>query len=77
MLISINFRFLFMTTGTKVMMSIRDDDVVYNPLPLYHSAGGILGIGTVMLGGMTTAIRKKFSASNFWTDCIKYECTVR
>lgn len=20
-------------------------------------------------------IRKKFSASNFWLDCIKYECT--
>lgn len=22
------------------------------------------------------ALRKKFSASNFWSDCIKYDCTV-
>ena len=26
--------------------------------------------------GCTTALRRKFSASNFWTDCIRYECTV-
>ena len=25
---------------------------------------------------MTVVIRKKFSASRFWDDCIKYNCTV-
>lgn len=24
---------------------------------------------------MTAVIRKKFSASNFWKDCVKYNCT--
>lgn len=30
-----------------------------------------------MLQGMTIVIRKKFSASHFWEDCVKYNCTVR
>jgi solute carrier family 27 (fatty acid transporter), member 1/4 len=38
-------------------------------------AGGMLGVGCVLLFGLTMALRKKFSASNFWTDCIKYKCT--
>lgn len=38
-------------------------------------AGGMLGVGIVLLFGITMALRKKFSASNFWTDCIKYNCT--
>ena len=29
-----------------------------------------------LLGGCTTVLRKKFSASNFWKDCVKYKCTV-
>lgn len=46
-------------------------------LSRYHSAAGILGIGQTMIRGCTAVIRKKFSASNFWKDCVKYECTVQ
>lgn len=35
-----------------------------------------MGIGQCVLHGMTVVIRKKFSASRFWDDCIKYNCTV-
>ena len=45
-------------------------------LPLYHTNGGVLGAGQMIFSGATLAIRDKFSASNFWTDCIKYQCTV-
>lgn len=55
---------------------MRPDDVVYDCLPLYHSAGNIVGIGQCVLHGMTVVIRKKFSASRFWDDCIKYNCTI-
>lgn len=41
------------------------------------SAGNIVGIGQCLLQGMTIVIRKKFSASHFWEDCVKYNCTVR
>ena len=48
----------------------------YDPLPLYHSAGGVVGIGLMMIFGATVVIRPKFSVRNFWTDCIKYKCNV-
>lgn len=67
---------MFMAMGCNKMLGIRNDDVVYNPLPLYHTAGGMVGVGNVLIAGVTMAIRKKFSASNFWSDCIKYDCTV-
>lgn len=35
-----------------------------------------MGVGQCLLHGMTVVIRKKFSASRFWDDCIKYNCTV-
>ncbi|CAI5794436.1 long-chain fatty acid transport protein 4 [Podarcis lilfordi] len=55
---------------------MRQDDVVYDCLPLYHAAGNIVGVGQCVLHGMTVVIRKKFSASNFWEDCVKYNCTI-
>ena len=48
----------------------------YDPLPLYHSAGGIVGIGLMMVHGCTVVIRKKFSVRNFWKDCKRYNCNV-
>lgn len=41
------------------------------------STGNIVGVGQCLLQGMTIVIRKKFSASHFWEDCVKYNCTVR
>lgn len=69
-------RYFFMAYGIKCFLQVRDNDILYNTLPLYHSAGGILGIGQTLLGGSTCVIRKKFSASRFWDDCVEYNCTV-
>lgn len=33
-------------------------------------------MGQCLIHGMTVVIRKKFSASRFWDDCVKYNCTV-
>ncbi|GAA6100010.1 long-chain fatty acid transport protein 4 [Tachysurus ichikawai] len=55
---------------------MRPEDVLYDCLPLYHSAGNIVGVGQCLIHGMTVVIKKKFSASKFWDDCIKYNCTV-
>lgn len=35
-----------------------------------------MGVGQCIIHGMTVVIRKKFSASRFWDDCVKYNCTV-
>ncbi|XP_061534567.1 long-chain fatty acid transport protein 1-like [Phycodurus eques] len=55
---------------------LRHDDVIYNCLPLYHSAGTIMGVGQSLLFGLTIVIRNKFSARRFWDDCVKHNCTV-
>ncbi|XP_053147766.1 long-chain fatty acid transport protein 6 isoform X1 [Hemicordylus capensis] len=52
------------------------DDVIYITLPLYHSAASLLGIGGCIELGATCVLRKKFSASQFWSDCNKYDVTV-
>lgn len=71
-----NLRFLFMSAGTFYMLRLSSDDIVYNSLPLYHTAGGIVGVGNALLNGCTVVMRKKFSASNFWSDCSRHKCTV-
>uniref|UniRef100_V9KLE9 Arachidonate--CoA ligase n=1 Tax=Callorhinchus milii TaxID=7868 RepID=V9KLE9_CALMI len=55
---------------------MRTDDVIYNSLPLYHSAGNIVGVGQCLLHGLTVIIKRKFSASRFWDDCVTYNCTI-
>ncbi|CAM5114618.1 unnamed protein product [Eretmochelys imbricata] len=52
------------------------DDTVYITLPLYHSAASVLGIAGCIKLGATCVLRKKFSASQFWSDCKKYNVTV-
>ncbi|KAK6058716.1 hypothetical protein COOONC_03712 [Cooperia oncophora] len=45
-------------------------------MPIYHTAAGILGVGQAICRDSSCVIRKRFSASNFWKDCVKYHCTV-
>lgn len=52
------------------------DDRMYNCLPLYHSVGGIVAPGSVLLGGGSVVLREKFSASRFWRDVTETGCTV-
>ena len=58
------------------MFSVTPGDVIYNTLPLYHTAGGALGVGACLVHGNTIALRRKFSASRFWDDCVETKATV-
>ncbi|KAF4107847.1 long-chain fatty acid transport protein 6 [Onychostoma macrolepis] len=51
-------------------------DVIYTPLPLYHSAASLVGIGGTIELGATCVLKKKFSASQFWHDCRKHNVTI-
>ncbi|XP_034544195.1 long-chain fatty acid transport protein 1-like [Notolabrus celidotus] len=55
---------------------LQNKDVIYNCLPLYHSAGTIMGVGQCLLFGVTVVVKRKFSASRFWDDCVKHNCSV-
>ncbi|MDX2275088.1 MAG: long-chain-acyl-CoA synthetase [Hyphomonadaceae bacterium] len=53
----------------------RAEDRLYDVLPLYHSTGGLCGVGAALLNGATLVLRRKFSATHFWEDVDKYRCT--
>jgi solute carrier family 27 fatty acid transporter 1/4 len=36
----------------------------------------MIGLGTALIRGNTCVLRRKFSATNFWQDCIDHNCTV-
>lgn len=70
------FRVLYIAVSLKDVQGWEETDVIYDPLPLYHTAGGLIGIMPTLSYGMTTVLRSKFSASNYFPDCVKYKCTV-
>ncbi len=47
-------------------------DVLYNVLPLYHNSGANIAFACFLVHGSTFALRRKFSARNFWADIKKY-----
>lgn len=65
-----------MSAGAHIYMRMRADDTVYVPLPLYHANGIIMAVGQAIAKGLTIVLRKKFSVTHFWKDCIRYNCTV-
>jgi len=58
------------------MMGTRPADRLYNCLPMYHSTGGVLATGAVLITGGSVAIREKFSAQRFWDDVVRWDCTL-
>jgi citronellyl-CoA synthetase len=54
---------------------MRPEDVVYCTLPLYHATGLCVCWGSAISGASGFAIRRKFSASQFWNDVRKYRAT--
>ncbi|MDX2235559.1 MAG: long-chain-acyl-CoA synthetase [Hyphomonadaceae bacterium] len=52
------------------------EDRVYVTLPLYHGTGGLCGVGFALTTGACLIIRRKFSASHFWTEAASERATV-
>ncbi|XP_077865201.1 long-chain fatty acid transport protein 2-like [Saccoglossus kowalevskii] len=55
---------------------ITHKDVVYTPLPLYHSSAFLITFSGIVTRGATLALSKKFSATHYWQDCRKFDATV-
>jgi len=68
-------RFLFAVYALYCMTCVKERDVLYSPLPMYHTAAGAMVTGNCMCVGVTMVTRKKFSARKFWTDCTKQGVT--
>jgi fatty-acyl-CoA synthase len=67
----------FLTTGDalSVFTQTTADDVLYDVLPLYHSAGGVIVPALSLFSAATLVLRRKFSASHFWDDIRRHGVT--
>ena len=58
------------------LINTGPDDRMYNCLPMYHSIGGVVATGALLVHGGSVVIRDKFSAQHFWNDVCKWDCTL-
>jgi fatty-acyl-CoA synthase len=71
-----HYRVQAIMNGFSGATNAQADDRVYVCLPLYHTSGGVLAPGTVLTVGGSVVIRNGFSASAFWSDVVRHECTM-
>ncbi|KAM9817560.1 long-chain fatty acid transport protein 2-like [Neosynchiropus ocellatus] len=65
-----------LTALAVLSANVSHNDVVYINLPLYHTAGFIVGFIGSIESGATIVLKRRFSASQFWDDCRKHNVTV-
>src|SRR5262249_25589915 len=58
------------------LMDAHPTDRLYDCLPMYHSVGGAVAPGAMLVSGGTLVLRERFSASTFWSDVVQERCTL-
>jgi fatty-acyl-CoA synthase len=58
------------------LMDTSAADRMYDCLPMYHSVGGVVATGCVLVRGGSVVLRDKFSAQRFWDDVCEHDCTL-
>jgi fatty-acyl-CoA synthase len=58
------------------MLNLGPADRLYNCLPMYHSVGGVVAVGSMLVSGGSVVIRPKFTAHQFWEEVVRFDCTV-
>jgi fatty-acyl-CoA synthase len=71
-----HYRLMLACFGFSAIMDTKPSDRMYNCLPMYHTVGGILATGAVLVNGGSVFIREKFSAREFWNDVVRWDCTI-
>jgi len=70
-----NGRWMKAYGGLGFSLDLNREDVLYATLPFYHATAMVVCWGSVIAGRSGLAIRRKFSASEFWNDCRRYHAT--
>lgn len=61
--------------GFGYTLQLKKTDVIYVTLPFYHATAMCVCWGSAIAGGAAVAMRRKFSAREFWDDIRKYRAT--
>jgi fatty-acyl-CoA synthase len=71
-----HMRMLFMMSGFVGALRPRKRDRIYDPLPLYHSTGGVCAVGLAFFAGGALILKRRFSVHDFWPDIHRYRATM-
>ena len=71
-----HMRMLFMMTGFFAALRPKAEDRIYDPLPLYHSTGGVCAVGLAFFSGGALIIKRRFSVHEFWPDIHRHGATM-
>jgi fatty-acyl-CoA synthase len=71
-----HYRVMLAANAFAGVMDTRASDRMYDCLPMYHTAGGLLATGAVLVKGGSVVIREKFSAREFWDDIVRWDCSI-
>ena len=70
-----HYRVMLASYAFAGVMDTRASDRMYDCLPLYHTAGGVVATGALLVKGGSVVIRDKFSVREFWNDIVRWDCT--
>ena len=71
-----HYRLMLASFAFAGVMTTRANDRMYDCLPMYHTAGGAVATGALLVKGGSVVIREKFSAHEFWDDVVRWDCTL-
>ena len=71
-----HYRLMLASHAFAGVMDTQISDRMYDCLPMYHTAGGVVATGAVLVNGGSVVIREKFSAREFWDDVVRCDCTL-
>jgi fatty-acyl-CoA synthase len=71
-----HYRVMLAANAFAGVMDTQPSDRIYDCLPMYHTAGGVVATGAALVRGGSIVLRERFSASEFWDDIVRWDCTI-